>query len=103
MRSLRPLKHSAAAAYLVASALVAVGVWVFFHTQGKNGFDTLPLFWLFAVVSAPLLSLVCAAAMWRQKAPVWLASIATLFLLPQAIVWYFAVRAVLHYLGWIGW
>jgi hypothetical protein len=78
---------------------VAVGVWVFFHTPGKNGFDSIPLYWLFAVVTAPLVSLACVIALWRQRAPAWLAGFATLLLLPQCIVWYFAVEGVLYYLG----
>ena len=99
MNTLRLPKHSAGAAYLVASGVVAIGVWVFFREQGKNGFDSMPVFWLFAVVSAPLLSLACVISMWRQRASAWIAGIATLFLLPQAVVCYFAVEGVLHYLG----
>ena len=99
MNALRLPKHLTGAAFLVASLFVAAGVWVFFHTPGKNGFDSIPLFWLFAVVTAPVLSLVCVVVMWRQRASVWLAGFATLLLLPQAVVWYFAVEGVLHYLG----
>ena len=98
MHTIRLSKYSVGAAYLVASAVVAVSVWVFFHTLGKNGFDTIPLFWLFAVLSAPLLSLIFVIAMWRQKMSAWLAGFATLLLLPQAVVWCFAVVGVLHYL-----
>ena len=99
MYTLRLPKYSAGAAFLVASALVATGVWVFFHTHGKNGFDRIPLFWLFAVVCAPPLSVASVVAMWRQKASAWWAGLATLLLLPQCVVWYFAVMGVLHYLG----
>jgi cytochrome bd-type quinol oxidase subunit 2 len=98
MHALRLPKHLAGAAFLIASTFVAVGVWVFFHTPGKNGFDSIPLFWLFAVVSAPILSLACVVVMWRQRASAWLAGFATVLLLPQAVVWFFAVMGVLHYL-----
>src|SRR5450756_1329334 len=99
MQAIRLPKHSAGLAFLVASVFVAAGVWVAFHTPGKNGFDSIPLFWLMAVVCAPLFSTVCVVAMWRQRASPWLASLATLLLLPQCVVLYFAVRGVLYYLG----
>jgi hypothetical protein len=102
MQALRVPKHLAGAVFVAASALVGIGVWVFFRGQGKNGFDTMPLFWLFAVLSAPPLSLACVVTMWRQRASAWLAAFATFLLLPQAVVWYFAVMGVLHYSGFAG-
>jgi hypothetical protein len=74
-------------------------VWIFFHTQGKNGFDTFPLFWLFAVVCAPILSAACVVVMARQRASAWLVGVATFLLLPQCVVWYYAAMGVLGYLG----
>ena len=61
--------------------------------------DAIPLFWLFVLVSAPVLSLVCVVALWRQKASAWLVALATLLLLPQCYAWYFAVIMVLYYSG----
>jgi hypothetical protein len=99
MHALKLPKHSADAAFLAASALVALGGWVFFHTPGKNGFDTFPLFWLFVVVCGPLLSAACVVVMSRQRASAWMISLSTLLLLPQGVVWFYAVMGVLHYLG----
>ena len=98
MQAFRLSIQSVCVAFLLAAALFAVGVWVAWHTPGKNGFDTIPLFWLFAVIGTPLVSLTCVVALWRQRASVWLAGFATLLLLPQSVVWYFAAKGVIHYL-----
>jgi hypothetical protein len=97
MHALRLPKHFVTVTYLVASALLAAGVWAFFHTPGKNGFDTIPLFWFLVIVSAPLVCLVCVVVLWRQKASPWWAASATLLLLPQAVVWLFGVGNFISY------
>ena len=99
MNALRLPKYSFDAVYVVASALVFVAAWVFWHGEGKNGFDTFPLPWFFMAVFAPLISTCCVVAMWRGRSSRWLAAIGTVLLLPQAVIWYFAAWGALHYLG----
>jgi hypothetical protein len=98
MHTLRLSKHSVGAAYLLASVLFVIGVWVVWHTSGKSTIDTIPLCWLFAIVGAPLVSFACVVAMWLQRASAWLVGSATLLLLPQCFVCYYAAKVVLHYL-----
>ena len=98
MHALRLSKQTVGATFLLASVFFVIGVWAVWHTSGKSTIDSVPLFWLFAVVGTPLVSLACVVAMWRQRASAWLAGIATLLLLPQCFVWYYAAKVVLHYL-----
>lgn len=101
MNAIKLPKYAVGITYTVASTIVAIGVWIFFHGNGKNGFDVIPLFWLFAIVSAPILSTMSVIALWHQRVSTWRAAIATLLLLPQCVVWYYAVKGVLHYLGFV--
>jgi len=80
--------------------LCAVGIWVLFAGQGENGFDALPLFWYLVLTLVPLVSLGCFIAMWsvRFGSRNWLA-LGGMLTAPQLIVWYYAMRGVLHYLG----
>jgi len=87
------------AAFVVASALVVAGVWVFVSDQGKNMLSTVPLSWLLVLVCAPLVSAGCAARLFHDKGwPRWLAPLATMLAVAQLFVWAFVVLGVLHYL-----
>ena len=71
-----------------------------FTGQGKNGLDVLPLFWYLVLTLVPPVSLGCFIAMWsvRCGSRKWL-TVGGVLTVPQLIVWYFAMRGVLHYLG----
>lgn len=85
--------------YFVAFASVVIGALAFLYSPGKNGFDSVPLYWLATLVTAPIVSFLCVATMWRRGAKAWVAFVCTFCLMPQLVVWYFAVRGILYYLG----
>jgi hypothetical protein len=99
-RTLKLPTHSAEVGFVLATVFTVTALMmVMFVTPGKNGFDDLALGWLFALVTAPIVSLVCVVTMWWRRAPDWLSSIATLLWLPQGYIWWLAAGEVLHYLG----
>jgi hypothetical protein len=99
VNALKIPKHAFDTVYFVATALVLIAAWVFFHGSGKNGFDTFPLPWFFMAMFAPLISTGCLVVMWQRGSSPWLAGIATILLLPQAVVLCVASWGALHYLG----
>lgn len=100
MNDLRITRAHLSTVQLCLLVLCAVGVWVLFTGQGKNGFDALPLFWYLVLTLIPLVSLGCFIAMWsvRFGSRNWLA-VGGMLTTPQLIVWYYAMRGVLYYLG----
>ena len=102
MNALRITKAHLGAVLAVCLVLCAVGVWVFFAGMKKNGFESLPLIWYLVLVLGPVIAFGCFVAMWRaRQGSQWWLPLGVLLLLPQLLVWYFAVGGVLHYLGWI--
>jgi hypothetical protein len=81
------------------SLFVAAGVWTFyFSSTGKNGWDSVPVFWLFVLLCAPIGSWLSLVMMRRQKVSLWLSIPARLLMLPQGLVWLFAVLQFTRYL-----
>ena len=102
MHALKLGRFPACSLLAMASALFAAGMWSVAHNEGKNVVDTIPLLWLFVLVCAPLLSVGCTAVLCCQRGrPQWLVFLATLLMVPQCVLWFFAVGAVLYYLGLI--
>ncbi len=85
--------------HIVSVALTFAGVWVFVNTDGKNGVDRFPLLWFAALLCAPPLSLVCTIQIWAKSTGyrIW-AIAAYLLLIPQAIIWLFALLNFWNYL-----
>ena len=100
MRDLRITRAHLSTVQFCLFILCAVGIWVLFTGQGKNGLDVLPLFWYLVLTLSPPGSLGCFIAMWRVRfgSRNWLA-VGGMLTAPQLIVWYYAMRGVLYYLG----
>ena len=100
MRDLRITRAHLSTIQFCLFILCSVGVWVFFRDEGKNNFDVLPLVWYLVLTLVPLVSLGCFIAMWsvRCGSRKWL-TVGGVLTVPQLIVWYYAMRGVLYYLG----
>ena len=100
MRSLRITRLRLSVALAICFALCVAGARAFLVSQGKNGFDSLPLVWYLVLMLGPLLGLGCFVAMWRVRVgSSWWLGVGTLLLIPQLFVLVIAADGVLHYLG----
>lgn len=93
-----PLKRSHLTAFLTLGLLLcAAGAWAFV-SHGKNGFDTLPLYWYLLFIMVPPFCFLSFVRMWRVGVgSEWWLAVGLLLLLPQLCVWLLAVAGVLHY------
>jgi hypothetical protein len=88
------------AVFILASATVTIGVCACIHRFRGDMFSNPPAFWVAVLLFAPVLSTICAAALWREKGRVrWLAAMATIIALLQVSVWAFVINALLHFYG----
>ena len=100
MRAIPATRAHFAVVLSVCFVLSAVGAWVFFASNGKNGFDSLPLAWYCVLVLAPLVAFGSVVAMWRIRVGShWWLWAGVLLLLPQLYVLFVAASGVLHYNG----
>jgi hypothetical protein len=98
MRPITISNHAVDAIFAAASLICGAGVWTFLHGSGKNGLDTLPLGWLLALLTTPILSLACVVCMWHRKRTEWVAASATVLATLQCGIWCLTVLSVLYYL-----
>jgi hypothetical protein len=100
MRSLSISRFPSGPIFGAGLALFVIGLFIFFWSgrlSTKSPLSTVPLFWLFVVVFAPLLNAAVVGLMWKQPSP-WKWPATILVVLQFFLLWP-VLSLVIHYLG----
>ncbi len=93
-------KQQAILCFLIGVYCAACGLAcaIFVQGQGKNGFDSFPLFYYEVLTFCPLMSFAALVRLWRlRRGTVWLLALGLLLTVPQVLVFGLFLEGLSHY------